>query len=422
MFVGVVVGQFDADGQPLDDLDEVAGGVLRRQQGQALAGPHSEAEDPAFELQPAAVHIDLTACPLADAEVGQLRFLEIGVDPDLRKRTDGHETLPHLDVVAGVDVAAGHHAVDIADDAAVSEIQFGLIQVAAGLVDLGLGLLDGGRLGNELGKDAVEVALGILLVEVRDDLFWGRGPRGRKVTELGRALQQFAQCLTNGGKGLVQIGRHLVQLLPRRRHRGEAEAGTYGIDRLQGLFDAGLSDRVRFPKHVKILNGDGRGGQQLLAPSEIGFGQLHGRLPAFESRHGGVQVGDLVVHVFDGMLEFKTIGSGLGHLAADQGLGSRQVRLSRFQGGFLDGYLNPVRLRVEFHQHVPLFHAVVVVHQDLAHLARHAGSNESDVPVDIGVIGGNRVQNRDHPRVKEVSGDRQGNRCRRQQQGLLPSA
>ena len=188
------------------------------------------------------------------------------------------------------------------------------------------------------------------------------------------------------------------------------------------MFDARLGDRVRFPKHVEILNGDGRGGQQLLAPSEIGFGQLHGRLPAIESRHGGVQVGDLVVHVLDGMLEFETIGSGLGHLAADQGLGSRQVRLSRFQGGFLDGYLNPVRLRVEFHQHVPLFHAVVVVHQDVAHLARHAGSNESDVPVDIGVIGGNRVQSRDHPRDKEVSGDRQGNRSRRQQQWLSPSA
>ena len=258
LFVGVVVGQFDADGQPLDDLDEVARGVLRRQQGQGLAGPHGEAGDPAFELQPAAVHINLAACPLADAEVGQLRFLEIGVDPDLRERADGHETLPHLDVVAGVDVAAGHHAVDIADDAAVAEIQFGLVQVAAGLVDLGLGLLDGGRLGNELGEDAVEVALGILLVELRDGLFWGRGPRGRKVTELGRALQQFAQCLTNGGKVLVQIGRHLLQLLPRRRHRGEAEAGSYGIDRLQGLFDARLGDRVRFPKHVEILNGDGR--------------------------------------------------------------------------------------------------------------------------------------------------------------------
>src|SRR5262245_27915497 len=36
--VGVVVGQLDADGQALDDLHKVAGGVLRRQQGQGLAG------------------------------------------------------------------------------------------------------------------------------------------------------------------------------------------------------------------------------------------------------------------------------------------------------------------------------------------------------------------------------------------------
>ena len=32
--VGIVVGQLDPDRQPLHDLDEVAGGVLRRQQGQ----------------------------------------------------------------------------------------------------------------------------------------------------------------------------------------------------------------------------------------------------------------------------------------------------------------------------------------------------------------------------------------------------
>ena len=164
------------------------------------------------------------------------------------------------------------------------------------------------------------------------------------------------------------------------------------------------------------------GGQQLLAPFEIGLRQFQGRLPAVESRHGGVQIGDLVIHVLDGVFELETIGPGLGHLAADLGLGGRQVRLRRFHGGFLDGHLNPVRLRVEFHQHVPLFHAVVVVHQDLAHLARHAGSNERDVAVDIGVIGGNRVQRRHHPRDKEVSGDRQGNRSRRQQQWLSPSA
>ena len=131
--VRIVVGQLDANRQPLDDLHEVAGGVLRREQSQRLAGPHGEAGDAALVLAPAAVHVHLAAHPMADAQVRQLSLLEVGIDPDLRERADGHQALPRLDVVAGVDVAAGHHAVDLADDVAVAEVQLGLIQVGAGL-------------------------------------------------------------------------------------------------------------------------------------------------------------------------------------------------------------------------------------------------------------------------------------------------
>ena len=80
--------------------------------------------------------------PLADPQVGQLRLLEVGVDPDLGERADRHQVLADLDVVAGVDVAAGDHAVDLADDVAVAEVQLGLGQVALGLHPLGLGLSD----------------------------------------------------------------------------------------------------------------------------------------------------------------------------------------------------------------------------------------------------------------------------------------
>ena len=81
---------------------------------------------------------------------------------------------------------------------AVAEVQFGLIQVAAGLEELGLGLLDGGRLGNEPGIDAIEVSLGVLLVKGGDGLFGRRRPRGREVTELRRALEQVSQRLPDG--------------------------------------------------------------------------------------------------------------------------------------------------------------------------------------------------------------------------------
>ena len=117
----------------------------------------------------------------------------------------------------------------------------------------------------------------------------------------------------------------------------------------------------------------------------------------------------------------KTIGSGLGHVAAHLGLGGRQVRLGRLHGGLLDGDLNLVRLRVESHQHVPFFHAVVVIHQDLAHLAGHAGSHESDVAVDVGVIGGNRVQCRNHPRDQEIGHKGQANCDPREDQPFSPA-
>src|SRR5208282_5468518 len=158
--IWVVVRELNAHRQPLHDLDVVARGVLRRQQGEGFTRSHGEAGDAAFKLTPAAVHVHLTAHPLADAQGGQLCFLEIGIDPDFRERADGHEALPHQDVVAGIDVAAGHYAVNLADDVGVAEVQLGLVQVAACLEELGLGLLDGGRQGDEASVDTVQAAHG----------------------------------------------------------------------------------------------------------------------------------------------------------------------------------------------------------------------------------------------------------------------
>ena len=59
---------------------------------------------------------------LADAHAGQLHLLEIRIDPDFRERADRHQALPRLDVVAGVDAAAGYHTVNFARDIAVAEV------------------------------------------------------------------------------------------------------------------------------------------------------------------------------------------------------------------------------------------------------------------------------------------------------------
>src|SRR5271165_602962 len=99
--VRIVVGQLHADRQALDDLHEVARGILQREQGEGLTGPHCEAGDAALVLTPAAVHVDLAAHPLADAQVRELGLLEVAIDPDLGERADDHQALPHLDVVPG---------------------------------------------------------------------------------------------------------------------------------------------------------------------------------------------------------------------------------------------------------------------------------------------------------------------------------
>ena len=84
----------------------------------------------------AAVHIDVQIGGLADPQVGKLGFLVVGVDPDFRERADGHQALSGGDVVAGVDVAAGDDAIDLGVDGAVAEVQFGLVEIGFGLIDL----------------------------------------------------------------------------------------------------------------------------------------------------------------------------------------------------------------------------------------------------------------------------------------------
>ncbi len=109
-----------------------------RQQGQRGAGAHGKAGDPSFERSPLAVHVHVELDALSDAQVGELGFLEIGVDPDFGQRTDGHQRLAGLDVVARIDVAAGDDAVDLGEDIAIAQVQVGLRQVALGLMQFAM--------------------------------------------------------------------------------------------------------------------------------------------------------------------------------------------------------------------------------------------------------------------------------------------
>ena len=155
-----------------------------------------------------AIHVDIEIDRLADAQVVELRLLEIGVDPDFVERADCHQTLADLDIVARIDVAAGDDAIDLGDDVAVAQIELGLGEITLGDLKLRLGLLDVRRVRRQPSEGGIDVAffferldhLPGALVERMDD------------AELSRALNHRRLRLEHGRKGLIEIGRNLAEI------------------------------------------------------------------------------------------------------------------------------------------------------------------------------------------------------------------
>jgi hypothetical protein len=106
----------------------------------------------------AAVHVDVEIDRLADAQVPELRLLEVGVDPDFIERADRHQSLANLHIVARIDVSASDDAIDLGDDVAIAQIELGLVEIALGDLELGLGLLDVRRVGRQPSEGAIDVA------------------------------------------------------------------------------------------------------------------------------------------------------------------------------------------------------------------------------------------------------------------------
>jgi hypothetical protein len=99
---------------------------------------------------------DIKIGSLADAQVAQLRFLEIAIDPDLAERADRHQALSDLNVVARIDIAARDDAVDLRNNIGVFKVELGQSEVAFGGFELGLCLLDGRRLSGQHVEPAVD--------------------------------------------------------------------------------------------------------------------------------------------------------------------------------------------------------------------------------------------------------------------------
>ena len=227
--------------------------------------PIGEAGDAALEDVLAAVHVDVQIDRLPDAQVAQLRFLEVGVDPDFVERANRHQVLADLDKVARIDVAPRDDAVDVRGDVAVTKIQFGLREIALGGFKFRLGLLHGRGIGREPGERGVDVAQFIELVEHRFRTLVERVHDA----ELRGTLNESRLRLEDGRKGLVEIGRHLAEIAApvRLRRQPQRDADLVDLGQRLGEFRAGRR-QLRLPLVVHltrhIVPGD-----KLLAPDRI---------------------------------------------------------------------------------------------------------------------------------------------------------
>ena len=120
------------------------------------------------------------------------------------------------------------------------------------------------------------------------------------------------------------------------------------------------------------------------------------------------------------MFELETTAAAWADGAAHLGLGGVQVRFGRRHGRLLDGNLDLVRLLVEPDENVPLFHPIVVIHQDFMHLAGNAGGDEGHVAVDVSVVGRNCDQCCSYHRDHRVSSIRQPAQHGDEEQSLSP--
>ncbi len=92
-------GHFDAHRQPLHDLGEIAGRIVRRQQREHRARGRRKACHRALDGM-FGQRVDADRNRLAGAQLRQLRLLEVGFDIDVAERHQARNALAGLDVVA----------------------------------------------------------------------------------------------------------------------------------------------------------------------------------------------------------------------------------------------------------------------------------------------------------------------------------
>ena len=120
-------------------------------------------------------------------------------------------------------------------DVAVTEVELGQREVAAGLVKLRLGLLDGRCLGNQVGKDAIEIAFRVLPLEYVEGLLRAQDPRRGSEPEQASAAVHLSQRLPDRRVILVEVVGNLAQVVARGRLGGQTQADSRRQHCLAGL-------------------------------------------------------------------------------------------------------------------------------------------------------------------------------------------
>ena len=236
----------------LHHLDPVAGGVLRRQQREGGAGADAQPGHLAVVLDLLAVGIGDQRRRLADAQLPELDFLEVGVDPQLVERHQRHQRRAGLHPLAELHAAPGHVAVDRRRQVDAPQPQIGLAHPRRGALHVRM-LLDAGAFGQR--------AVRRQLVARRRHRRLRRGERALRRRQLGLGMAELLAADGAGGdqrpapRQVVLRPRH-VALQPRRvglpqRHlrlqRGVGgEGGAHLAHRLREL-RLGLVER-----HLRI--------------------------------------------------------------------------------------------------------------------------------------------------------------------------
>jgi len=144
----VVVERY-AHRDALDDLDPVAGRVLRRQQRERGAGSGAEPFDLAVILHFLAVHIGAQLDRLADAQVANLAFLEIRFDPNLVERDHRHQRRAGLHALAQLHAALRDITIDRRDEVGALQREIRFVDPGSGALDVGM-LIDRRAVGQHL--------------------------------------------------------------------------------------------------------------------------------------------------------------------------------------------------------------------------------------------------------------------------------